>query len=97
MTTIEEYMKVFDTAARSLPICLILTPKDFRRGHDMDISGIRTTREDIMMADKVIVMEHHKDPAAPVTIRILKERNTAWQEYKLVTRPDNLAYESTPT
>jgi hypothetical protein len=93
MTTVKEYMELFDPAFKGLPICLILTPNDFRRGYDMDISGLRTTREDVMMADKVIVMEHRKDPDAPVTLHVLKERNDKCHEYKLITRPENLSYE----
>jgi hypothetical protein len=71
----------------------MLTPSDFRQDGDWTVDNLRITREDVAMADLVIVIDPApRSPEDPVILRVLKERHPSG-DYKIITRPPNLAYE----
>lgn len=73
------------------PICLVLSPSDFR-GTDFDIANLRHTFRDVALAHRVIVIDQLQ---SPIIVHVLKGYDNLPHEYRLVIRPGRLTYEGT--
>lgn len=73
-------------------VCLVLTRSDFIRGRDPALDQLRCTYEDVMVADRVIVVDCSPLPDAPVNIVVLKERVGDTRDYMYIARPFDLTY-----
>jgi hypothetical protein len=94
MTSLSKYLEQFPLA-RTKPICLVLSTSDFRDNSRIDISGLRHTKRDWELSDKVIIVssEDKKINKSSSALLVLKEKSVLTKSYDYVYRPDVLDYD----